>query len=499
MTLVPNNLIDYLIKVIPGFDREIKKFEVARMLWMMVDRNRRHLVYKNSINLSHKSLAELFGASPSFNDINRGSFRYFSVHRFLNGKDAEGRSYNNGYEPKPWMFHALVEFLRLPSASTSLLNDAGKVIKRAPNAIDSKTKNNHSAHGWRGVDVPSLIQVNVANLEKLKKFYLSNETIPSDEVRDKNFYKFLIASAALTQANSNFPGSLLHRYVQSRSGRLYAEGLNLQNCPKEIRNAALQGHWDYDINCCHFSILEQMTKKLDFDCPVIRSYVSDKNAIRGEISKGVGISIPQAKLVLTATIYGARKGLQTRNAIPKAIGIEAAKSLYINKSYKAIADEISQAKKVILERYPHRAGRYINEFKMAISTKDGKASILSHLMEGVEALALRSAIKHCRGEIVLLQHDGFVLKNPVDLKGLQEAVFRETGYLFTYDKKQITNEIVGDFELFDVHDTKSKIDEIFNEHMGLKPIFDNSVQTMAPLYADIPPVYPDEWRTETIF
>jgi hypothetical protein len=499
MTPVPNNLIDYLEKVIPGFDREIKKFEVAKMLWMMVNPNRCHLVYKNSINLSHKSLVELFGRSPSFDDINRRSFRYFSVHRFFNGKDAEGRSYNNGYEPKPWMLHALADFLKLPAVPTSLLNDVGKVIKRAPKAIDSKTKNKHSAHGWRGVEVPSLIQVNVSNLERLKKFYLNNETIQANDERDKNFYKFLIASALLTQANSNFHGSLLHRYVQSQSGRLYAEGLNLQNCPKEIRNAGLEGYWDYDINCCHFSILEQMAKKLDFDCPVIRSYVSDKNVIRAEIAQGVGITIPQAKLVLTATIYGARKGLQTRNAIPKVIGIEAAESLYIHKSYKAIADEINQAKKAVLERYPHPNGRYINEFKMSISTKRGKASILSHLMEGVEAVALRSAVRYCQDKVLLLQHDGFVLKQPIDSAKIEQTIFHDTGYQFTYDQKKITCPIQKEFELFGIDDTKSTIDEIFNEYNGLEPKIRGSLQTMAPLYADIPPVYPDTWDSETLF
>jgi len=499
MAMVPSTLIKYLTNVILGYDREIKKFEVATMLWMMVDPNRRHLKYKNSINLSHEDLAKLFGKSPSFKDINRGGFRYFSVSRFHNGKDAQGRSYNNGYEPKPWMLNALTEFLNLPAEPTKLLNDDGKVIKKAPNAIDSKTKDGHSAHGWRGIDVPNLIKVNVSNLERIKRFYLNNQQAETDDERAKNFYKFLATASLTTQANSNFPGSLIHRYIQSRSGRLYAEGSNLQNCPKEIRNAALEGCWDYDINCCHFSILEQMAKKLDFDCPVIRGYVKGKTAFRQAIAEGAGISIAQAKLVLTATIYGARRGLLLTNAIPKAIGVEASQKLYLLPSYKAIASEIKKAKQAILERYPHPNGRYVNAFKMAIPIKEKNPSILSHLMEGVEAAALRSAIKYCKNEVVLLQHDGFVLRNQIDLIGLEEAVLRDTGYSFTYDYKQISYPIQKEFEQSDADDTELNIEKIFNENNGLEHKIDDAMVTMAPLYTDIPPVFPDEWILETPF
>ena len=136
---------------------------------------------------------------------------------------------------------------------------------------------------------------------------------------------------------------------------------------------------------------------------------------------------------------------------------------------------------------------------MAILVKEKKASILSHLMEGVEAAALRSAVKFCSDEIVLLQHDGFVLKHPIDKVALEQSVFRETGYLFTYDHKQITYPLQKEFVLFDDDDTELNLDKIFNENNGLEPKIGGSLLTMAPLYDDIPPVYPDKWDSETPF
>lgn len=187
------------------------------------------------------------------------------------------------------------------------------------------------------------------------------------------------------------------------------------------------------------------------------------------------------------------------NAIPKAIGVEASQKLYLLPSYKAIANEIKKAKQAILERYPHPNGRYVNAFKMAIPIKKKNPSILSHLMEGVEAAALRSAIKYCKNEVVLLQHDGFVLRNPVDLIGLEEAVLRDTGYSFTYDYKQISYPIQKEFEQSDADDTELNIEKIFNENNGLEHKIDDAMVTMAPLNADMPPVFPDEWVLETPF
>lgn len=500
MASVPNNLIEHLTNTIPGFDRESKKFEVAKMLWMYVNPSRRHLKYENSINIHSDEIAAMFGRSPSFKDINQGSFRYFSVHRFQNRRGSRGSSYNNGYEPKPWMMKALLDYLSFKSMPTKLLDDKGREIKTPPKAISSKTKNNHTAFGWSDLSISSLVAVNISNLEELKEHYQQGYKFLGSVEQEKCGYKFIVVSALLQEAASNrFSGSLMHRYTQSQSGRLYAEGVNLQNCPKDIRNAALAGSWDYDINSCHFAILGQMAGMLGFDCPLINDYVQHKNILREKLSNDVAITIQQAKVVLTATIYGARMGLSDANAIPRLIGVEASKRLYGLDSYAALRGEINQAKNYILNNYPHKNGRYINKFGMSISAKMKKGSIISHLMEGVEASALHSAVELCHKDILLLQHDGFVTKNPVNKATLEERVFKDTGYHLTFDERQISHQVQKDFVDSSSYDTKMIIDEIFNENNMLGQYINSSMQTMAPYGWVIPPVFPGRWDSETPF
>jgi len=43
------------------------------------------------------------------------------------------------------------------------------------------------------------------------------------------------------------------------------------------------------------------------------------------------------------------------------------------------------------------------------------------------------------------------------------------------------------------------IEKIVNENNGLEHKIDDAMVTMAPLYTDIPPVFPDEWILETPF
>jgi len=66
------------------------------------------------------------------------------------------------------------------------------------------------------------------------------------------------------------------QYQLHESGRLYAPGLNLQSCKRQVRQVALAGHWDADISACHFAIMAQMARQIGVDCPAINQYVDQK-------------------------------------------------------------------------------------------------------------------------------------------------------------------------------------------------------------------------------
>ena len=54
--------------------------------------------------------------------------------------------------------------------------------------------------------------------------------------------------------------------------------------------------------------------------------------------------------------------------------------------------------------------------------------MLSHLLQGVEAMALESAHRLYPDSIVLLQHDGWTSTKELDTQALEDAIFKDTGY-----------------------------------------------------------------------
>jgi hypothetical protein len=95
--------------------------------------------------------------------------------------------------------------------------------------------------------------------------------------------------------NTACPGSTPIRYAEQSTGRLFAEGLSLQSAPREIRNAALAGCWDYDISNCHWSLINEVAATHGHICHAIRHYLANKAEVRSEIAEGAGITPAEAK------------------------------------------------------------------------------------------------------------------------------------------------------------------------------------------------------------
>ena len=507
MTQIKDSLIGHLERVIPGYDQELRKLEVAQMLWMLIEPSNRHSHHANSINIGSRQLNKLFGKSPNFQDINRhvGS-RYFRVHNHQNNAGKE--SHNQGYEPAPWLKKAFDDYLSNDSIPSELLDEAGKKIRKPRPGISSLTKDKNPAVGWKGVYAPNLVSVNIDNLKQLERYFRDryeastlNLLSDSDDMSSEAYAKRIHCSAGLRDiaTNINFPSQIPHRYIQAKSGRLYTEGLSLQNCPKEVRIAALAGCWDYDISCCHFAILEQMASRFGVECPTIRAYVSNKKVFRKNLANEVGISVEQAKGVLTSTIYGSIESVRPIDAIPKQIGIAASEALYKNKTYKLLKGEIKNATKKILEEHPVQRGLFVNEFRLGISQDKGKKSIMAHLLQGVEACALRSAISGLDENLVLLQHDGFTTRGEINRDALQKRVLQDTGYNLVFEAIKLAmpnpTYMTEDWYI----DLKSQNSKKPNKHKGFKEIFTSFGYTIAPELWDIPPVFPNHWEFDTPF
>ena len=208
--------------------------------------------------------------------------------------------------------------------------------------------------------------------------------------------------------------NLIQRYHESKAGRLYASGVNLQNAPKLVKNAALSGCWEHDFENCHYAIFQQLATNVGQHCTAMQHYTDNKTAVRAAIADDVGITIKQVKICLLALMYGARESTWHEAAMPQIIGNKA-EELYQHPFFATFSEEINKSRKQIISLWPNQNQRsIINAMGKPISKKDNGRFIMAHLQQGIEARMLHIAVSHFNDEILLLQHDGFSTLTKID-------------------------------------------------------------------------------------
>jgi hypothetical protein len=288
---------------------------------------------------------------------------------------------------------------------------------------------------------------------------------------DPKYLDYLLKTIRLylAQANNTIKqGHIIQRYAQSASGRLYGEGNHLQNAPRPVRQCALHGLYDYDIENCHYSILAQMAHKHGYVCTAINHYLSNKKQVRQKLADEFGITMGQVKQALIALIYGAPLSPRPQDALPDILG-DMASAVYKHPLFVELVNDIKGARLAILKGQPVSRQTIKNSRGLPISLidEDGKKvsdrSLLAHFLQGVESQALECAHRLYPDSIVLLQHDGWTSTKPLDIKALEDAIFDGTGYRF---------EVVGEA-------ITCKLDDALDDHP--EPINPNQKLTHFPL------------------
>lgn len=241
---------------------------------------------------------------------------------------------------------------------------------------------------------------------------------------------------------------LLHRYIQSDMGRLYAQGINLQNIQKEIRNIVLMGFWDYDIEACHHTILYQLAGSYELDLPAVGHYLANKDQVREQIAKDVGITVKQAKACITMQIYGAyqskRDPVDYKDAIPGLIGLDKAEALYQHPLWQGLQKDLPKGRAMILKRWPDRRldkkrgkVKLVNAMGLPIEAHADPKKVLAHLLQGIEAKMLEVVRLLYPNTLELMMHDGFVSKTRFDVERLEVAILEATGFAVSFGEPDL--------------------------------------------------------------
>lgn len=468
-TFTPELLVKQLTKDVPGFKSETPQVQaaLASLVWIGATKLRQHTVYDGYMSFHYTELAAQFGGQ--FKAIN-------SRLGFLEVKDtwrwsADGKAadvFTKGYRFSPVVQASRKAFLAKRGTQLSklsrLLDATGTGFRTPPKAVASTDMAGTPTTRWRAAnddDSLSLVSVDIEALKLLQreisqkiKYWQRTGSAPHDLWAECPSLDYLLdlhdkTAQTIRMAHTDVAGlgRVLHRYMESDSGRLYSlGGVSLQNAPAVIRQAALSGRWDYDVENCHFAVAAQMAKKAGCPCVAVEHYMANKKAVRREIADTIGISINQAKTCLLAVMYGARTTAWHENAIPQAIG-DKATALFALPLFANIAEDVARARVAILKHHKlNRQGGLVNAFHKSIKADaHSPEQRLAHLIQGVEALTLLTCIEQHPGEIVLVQHDGFTAAKQLNVAELERAIQTATGYALTLEEKLVQPDLSEQF------------------------------------------------------
>ena len=274
--------IDYLEKHLPGFSKERSDTKRA-IVRLVFHQHMHHYSDKGDryICISTSFMEQYLGCTTrTFNRIN-ATYGLFTVEE----------QWHTGSARK--MQYATKTLSLIVGFYTS---DAAKKL------MQSKRRS--------GKIVDSLVRPRPKNIIKVGKLMIYN-VIPVDMAALKHYIdhadgrKLVFACQIYGFSNTEQFGWGMYpqEFHRSDNGRVTGVTNSLQNVDRDIREAALNGYYDYDVSNCHFAILEQVG-----DYPTIRDYVENTKQRRNQIAKGIGADYEDVKRCLLAMLYGANRG-----------------------------------------------------------------------------------------------------------------------------------------------------------------------------------------------
>lgn len=441
----------YLARYLPGIKRQPKEVQLALcgMIYETQSRHRAHSLHEGYSRFTWQELEHLFGRG-GFKSINDG-LGIFEV--IQDWSKVEGRT-------KPYKLTEKVSTIRenylngwRRRGATRLLTPDGKYLESLPaSAMRAKNKDGQNRRGFQGLPVTPLVPVNLVQVKKLiidievrllahGSGFVQSEIFSG--VPDIKFLRDLKQNAAMIYSkaqNVRWPGYVVHRYSEMESGRVYVDGpTNLQNCYRPLREAAMAGLYDVDIENCHYSILAQMAATHGYQCVEVQDYLANKDKVRESFAAEFGISVRQVKDALIALIYGAKFSLRAKDALAKIFKTtQLAKKIYEHPKFLALRNDIAAARGIVLKAQEVTRCTIRNCRGLTIRLDESNPrQQLAHLLQGVEVTALEAAYWLYPTEIVLLQHDGFTSTAPLNIERIEAAMMKATGYKLQVKQKVI--------------------------------------------------------------
>jgi hypothetical protein len=318
------DLREVLLAVRPSLAAENDRtcLALGHLVWVPQVGLRKHAADPSFSYFPARELEALFGRAR-FNELNER-------HRIFEVLETEGctECWTRGYRLVLDVKGAVSQYLRrIDELLPVLIARDGKQVLTPPRPLASKNSAGDAPKCWSNVPIASAVPVSLEGMityaAHLERYRSSGGRIVagtlhpfSEEELAQIELRCHMLDRLIGLCNSNLGGRthILHRFEEKGCGRLYATGVSLQTAPSDVKAAALQGFWEYDLSNCHYTALEQLAARQGMRLPEVRWYLENKDAVRESLAQRIGSTDMDAvkQALIAGPIYGAPSTLSPR-------------------------------------------------------------------------------------------------------------------------------------------------------------------------------------------
>lgn len=385
--------------------------EISNVLWSIHQR-RQHRIGELSKSIGFKELDARFGAGLGYAVMQKSGF-------FAIGEDwKKGKA--DGYTRE----------IQLTDHGQQTIDDYFDQHQDIQSTKQTTVKPQTTIPNRDNFKIRPQVQVNVDALKSL--------SVATDNPHQRT------AANQLTHSTDD-NDCLTQYYTEHRGGRLFIHAAaNLQNAPSDVRDAALAGFYDYDLKNCYPTIYGNVADRLQLRTPTLNYYLSHRDELLNELAAQMKCDPKQCKAALLALMHFA--GV---NGIIEATGKKdqepftekQAKRFLALPKVKRLREEFKQVGKAWIAETMSKRGRYfVNNYGNGCSRKLPARKLISHLLQGIEAIAIETVRETYGDQIALLMHDGFVTTAKINQKYIEGLIRKATGVRFQLTCSAISSE-----------------------------------------------------------
>jgi len=441
-------------------------YGVAWLAWVSDERARQHKSAPDAFWVHHEELNALFGQSR-FSAVNS----QFSILAIAGGaKPGEARAYRLESDIDEVVTAALRAANQAVDRTVVLLPDDWHLAVRARPAIERDSLSDSSI--WRATRIGLPVPVPGLDLLAALDDWLARADAAGMCAREGLLREVQVEPhAALThlrqylerfrwRLHSELPGRGYYTstYRQTDTGRLQEVGYGLQGAQRVIKHVALHGFWSYDMSAAHISILRYLAATVGVAAEAAIDYSEHKVDRRREVHERTGVPRDIVKRGFTAMGYGSRQWDGDEDDDGDSIttelvrrygelkGRDLAAAFWTDSYVKYFSNNYARVGHMVVKALSrgrwlrNAAGLVYNVRKRKEhgKKKDTWATRLAFILQGLEARALHAVVTAYPNEMLVLEHDGWTSRSPMNMEAVERVIEKALGFPLQLKSERIS-------------------------------------------------------------